>query len=606
MTVLGSLCVLLAALPCHAQQRDTVSSLVDRYVAWRGGAAYRGLTSIHETGRVEAAALTGTFQRFAARDGRERTSTHLGGFESTTSVSPAGNWSENQGVVQEMDTASARDSRRLIALEFGDALFGHGGARVSQVPDESRDGARWAVLRVTFGGPDRYDVFLDRATGALHGWRITQDRVTHFRRFGNWRIVAGVRMPFLTEDLYTNAAENTVQRDSAIALDVPLPDSLFVRPASTRMAQFSGARAETDPVPFTFYRDEQIYIPGRVNGHPVDLLLDSGAGRTVIDRTYADSIGLTTEGKGVANGVGGQVATAFARNVRVAVGTMTLHVPTAVVLDLSGVQKLVGRPMPVILGADVFKQLVVDIDFARHEIAFHDPSAFRVPAGADTVPLSPGASNRTVPVRIENGPEVQVDFDLGNDGSLMLFSSYWQSHDMPHTHTVSSTMTAGVGGVHETTVLSVKQLTFAGHTFTDVPTVLSPPGIRAVDGDRSAGNLGIMVYGRFRVMTDYPHDRLYLLPHPTGLDAPFPRDRSGLSVVQEGHGLRVLLVAAGSPAQAAGWKVGDVITAVNGHAITDDYGLSALSAWKEGAAGTTVRLTLANGDERTLVLRTYY
>ena len=39
MTVIGSLCLVLAALPVHAQQRDTVSPLVDLYVAWCGGAA---------------------------------------------------------------------------------------------------------------------------------------------------------------------------------------------------------------------------------------------------------------------------------------------------------------------------------------------------------------------------------------------------------------------------------------------------------------------------------------------------------------------------------------------------------------------------------------
>lgn len=606
MNVIGSLCLICAAAsPIHAQ-RDSVSTLVDRYVAWRGGAAFRDVTSIHEKGRLEAAGLTGTFERFAARDGRERTHAQLGTLESATGVSPAGNWAENQGVVQEMDTASAVDTRRTIAIELGDAMVGRAGTSVAEAPDASRDGKSWAVLRVTFGGPDRYDVFLDRATGALHGWRITQDRVTHFRRFGDWRTVSGVRMPFLTEDLYDNPAENTMQRDDAIELGVPLADSLFARPATIKMARFAAGRAESDPVPFMFFLDRQIYIAAQVNGHPVDLLLDSGAGRTVIDKTYADSIGLTTEGKGVANGVGGQVGTAFARNVRVTIGTMTLLVPTAVVIDLSGVEKIVGRPMPVILGADVFKQLIVDIDFGKHAIAFHDPDAFRAPAGADTVPLSPGATNRTVPVRIENGSPVQVDFDIGNGGALMVFSSYWQAHDMLRSHTVSSTMSAGVGGAHETKVLTVKQLTFAGHTFADVPTDLSPPGIQAVDGDRSSGNLGILVYSRFRMMTDWPHDRLYLVPNATGFDAPFPRDRSGLSLLKEGHALRVLNVAAGSPAKASGWKVGDVITAVNGQAVADDYATSPLAEWNEGAAGTTVKLTLANGTQRELTLRTYY
>ena len=90
------------------------------------------------------------------------------------------------------------------------------------------------------------------------------------------------------------------------------------------------------------------------------------------------------------------------------------------------------------------------------------------------------------------------------------------------------------------------------------------------------------------------------------LNAPFERDRSGLSVLEDGHTLRVLNVAPGSPAGAAGWKVGDLITAVNGQAIGDHYETSPLAGWNEGAAGTTVTLTLANGTKRELTLRTYY
>lgn len=592
--------------PAPPVRPDDVSVLVSRYIAWRGGPAYEAVTSIHEQGTTEAAGLGGSFDRYASRDGRERRSFTLGGFNGSSAVLPAGSWSENNGVVLDMPAAAVLDSRRLTFLEFGTALHSAGGAKLVRLPDEMRDGRSWAVIAVEFGGPDRYDLFLDAETGELLGWRVMQNRVTRFIRLGDWRTVAGVRVPFLSEQLFDNPALNTTRTTDALELDVPLPRSLFARPTSLRMARFEDGRSGTDPLPFSLYDSNRIYIPARVNGHPVELLLDSGAGTTVLDKAFAESVGLKTEGKGVASGTGGQVGTAFAHDVRIEVGSMTLQVPTAAVIDLAGVAKRLGAPLPVILGADVFKQLVVDIDFDERTIAFHEPEAFEAPAGAVTVPLGQIGGRRTVPVRIEGGPEVQVDFDLGNGGPLLIFPSYWQSHHMAEGRPASTRMGGAVGGMREEKLITVKSLTFAGHTFHDVPADLSLPGANAVDSDRSFGNVGMPVYSRFRLMTDYPHDRLYLVPSSQGLDAPFRHDRSGLDVVKEGSGLRVVFVSPGSPAEESGWKTGEIITAVNGQPIGDNYNGSALSHWNEADAGRAVTLTLSGGATRKLTLRDFY
>lgn len=598
--------LLVAPLPAQRAGADDVSAIVARYTAWRGGSAFEKLTSIHEKGRVSTAGLHGTFERYAGRDGRERQSFTLGGFEGSSAVLPQGSWSENKGVVQDMPAAAAEDSRRLTLLEFGPAFHGAHGAKLVRRPDEVRDGRSWAVIGVDYGGPDRYDVFVDRESGELHGWRVTQNRVTRFIRLSDWRMVSGVRVPFRSEQLFDNPAQNTVQIDEVVELGVALPDSLFARPRSVRLARFGGGRTGTEPLPFRFVDSSRIYIPARVDGHPIDLLLDSGAGTTVLDRAFADSIGVKMEGKGVANGTGGQVGVAFAHDVPIEIGNMTLQVPTVTVIDLSSVEKRLGVALPVILGADVFEQLIVDIDFGRSTIAFHDPASFEAPAGATSVALENGPHGRTVPVRIENGPEVQVDFDLGNGGSFLIFPSYWQSHHMLDGRMSSTRLGGAVGGAREEKLITVKDLTFAGHTFHDVPTNLSLPGATAVDSDRSFGNLGIQVYSRFHLMTDYPHDRLYLVPNGAGLDAPFRHDRSGLNTLKSGNALKVVFVGPGSPAEKAGWKAGESIVAVNGHPIGDDYEGSPLSHWNEGESGKSVKLTLSDGSTRELTLRDYY
>ncbi len=79
----------------------------------------------------------------------------------------------------------------------------------------------------------------------------------------------------------------------------------------------------------------------------------------------------------------------------------------------------------------------------------------------------------------------------------------------------------------------------------------------------------------------------------------------GLSVTQVPRGLRVATVFDGSPAKEAGIKVGDVITAVNGHSIAgQDAELS--TAQIKGKPGTEVTLTVlrpSSDASRTLDLK---
>jgi C-terminal processing protease CtpA/Prc len=89
------------------------------------------------------------------------------------------------------------------------------------------------------------------------------------------------------------------------------------------------------------------------------------------------------------------------------------------------------------------------------------------------------------------------------------------------------------------------------------------------------------------------------------MDAPFARNQTGLALVPEDGGLTVHYVSPGSPAEAAGWKKGERVTALDGKPVTKDWWRTTL-AWAKAKPGTTVRLTMADGSERTLTLARYY
>jgi len=151
----------------------------------------------------------------------------------------------------------------------------------------------------------------------------------------------------------------------------------------------------------------------------------------------------------------------------------------------------------------------------------------------------------------------------------------------------------------------LKTVRFAGVTFHDVPAQFDAPNIER-DSDRDAGNIGMPILKRFRMMIDFQNSRMYVIPIAERIAQPFDRDRSGLRAVQDGDKLVIRHVSKGSPAEAAGWKDGDVITAIDGQAIGSQFASSQLSLWSWRPEGTVVTLTMADGSTRKLALADYF
>jgi C-terminal processing protease CtpA/Prc len=116
--------------------------------------------------------------------------------------------------------------------------------------------------------------------------------------------------------------------------------------------------------------------------------------------------------------------------------------------------------------------------------------------------------------------------------------------------------------------------------------------------------MGTQILSRFRLLVDYPHDRLYLAPYADAA-RPFPRGRLGLSMLPEAGALVVKLVAAGSPAATAGFHVGDRIVGVDDKPAAS-WTMPTLDKRFEAPAGMTVRLELEGGETRTVTLADYY
>ncbi|TAL38182.1 MAG: hypothetical protein EPN98_00610 [Phenylobacterium sp.] len=584
---------------------DPAGDAAARYVAWRGGPAFENARGLLVRGTTDNGRFQGAIER-RIEPGRTLERFNMGSAATHRALIGEAGWTVSlSGQVETADTVTAKAAARRRLTTFDDALKGQGGATVSLQPDETFDGQSVQVLRITFDERNGQDLLLDRETGALIADRTKEDGSVTTTRYADWRTVEGVRVAFKEVQRIAQDPIETSITLTSVDID-PRPDAkAFARPASRRIYAFTDGKATTAPLPFELYLGSRIYIPATLNGHETHVLLDSGAEATVLDKAYAESIGIKPTAIVPAVGTGGRDVAELASGVTIRLGAVELRDVTVALIDLKPISAMIGKPLPVILGKEVFNALTVDLDFAGKTIAFQDPARFRPTPGAVPVPVTSVGGIHAIPAAIEGGKTVLMDFDLGNGSPLLVFPGHWKARRMLEGRPSSKSLSGAVGGLKTRDVATVRSLTLAGVTFRDIPAVFGEDDGSAFGNTRTAGNIGMPILSRFRLTTDYANHRLLLTPRADMVGLPFPKDRSGLMTRFNGSGFTLGLVAPGSPAEAAGLKAGQVITAVNGKAASE-LGVAGMTALRTAAAGATMALTLQSGETVSLVLRDYY
>jgi hypothetical protein len=380
-------------------------------------------------------------------------------------------------------------------------------------------------------------------------------------------------------------------RRAALALVL----AALVAPAGASTAQGPVAHA----IPFQFVMQRQIVFPMRVNGKPAEAWLDSGASATVLDAAFAKRLGIELGPAIPARGVAGQVSDVHLARADLAAGDLAMSGRRVVVMDLSNIARIVHRPVEVLLGRDVFDEAVVDIDFEGRTVGLIPRDAFTPPAGAP-VPLKPSADLRSLPIEVAGTP-MQAILDLGNSGGLLIDRDFADHSRLLDGHRRSNDLGVGAEGAREQALAALDKVSVGGIRFDRVPTVAT-----AGLSSRAPANVGIEILSRFHLTIDYAGDRIWMAPYADAADRPFRKNRAGLALVPEDAGLAVEFVAAGSPAERAGWRKGDRITALDGRPIPPDYAVSDASLWIYGPAGRSIVLTDGAGRKKKLTLADYY
>ncbi len=389
-----------------------------------------------------------------------------------------------------------------------------------------------------------------------------------------------------------------------------------------------------------------IVVPLEVNGAELSFILDSGVSTPILfNLAEQDSIQINQVSEVTIRGLGGgdPIQALSSRNNMFRMGSvMNPSQELYVVLDESlNFSPSLGIPVHGIIGYDLFRDFVVEINYNAEHIKFHNPELYnnRRHKKSQTLSLSILRKKAYVDgsVVLNDSKEVPIRMllDTGSSDAIWLFEN--EIIGIPDKNYDDFLGRGLAGDIYgkRTKVRSIKIGDFViEDAKTAFPDQSSFSGIKNL-GNRN-GSLGGEVLKRFNFVFDYGN-RTISLRKNGNFKSPFQYNLSGIDLQHSGvryiaesiadpsgvvkqnesvtySNVQILMenqtrlslvpeivvsgIRAGSPAESAGLQEGDVILAVNGKSV-HTYKLQQILHMLNAKKGKRIRVLIerANSDK---------
>ncbi len=327
-----------------------------------------------------------------------------------------------------------------------------------------------------------------------------------------------------------NGWPNMVGKKVVLALAASNERTGVVMDTSDRNAFGRGSVASTAkisemssaPTPFQL-TDSLIYIQASINGsHPLWMMLDTGSSVTVFDETVSKMLGIRFLDEGNVDGPGqGSVQKlAFANHATLMFAGEEMGDQTVATLPLEWFSREVGRSTDGFLGSNVFRNYVVEIDYANQLLRFHDPAVYCYSGSGQRLPLQfiwndiPTVHAEVV---AQDGRAIDGVFlvDSGATTAIWLTKAFSEAHPevLSAQGTVEVPKVVAVGGGLRTRLGRVQAIRLGGFVVSMPLTQFSQNTSGIFAAPDITGTIGAQMLRRFTVIFDYPHGQMILEPN---------------------------------------------------------------------------------------------
>ncbi len=383
-----------------------------------------------------------------------------------------------------------------------------------------------------------------------------------------------------------------------------------------------------------------VVIPLEVNGAKLRFILDSGVSKPILfNLTGQDSVQLNNVTEITLKGLGGgePIKALSSRGNHFRLKTISNKEQLLyVVMDKHmNFSPSLGMTIHGIIGYDLFRDFVVDLNYQTKTIVFHDPAHYSPKLGRRDrqIPLTILKSKAYIPaaIYVDNLRDIPVKLllDTGSSDAVWLFSDEEKGIGIP-VKNYADYLGKGLNGPIYGKRTIIKKMKLADFELSNAkaafPDKLSFSAIKDL-GDRN-GSVGGEILKRFNLVFNYPNNTITLRKNGN-FSAPYHYNMSGIEIQHNGlryiaerltddlglvkseerdfGTVQILLenrtrlslvpeiivsaIRAGSPAEEAGLQEGDVILAVNGKRI-HQFHLQEITQMLNEKEGKRVRLLI--------------
>lgn len=343
---------------------------------------------------------------------------------------------------------------------------------------------------------------------------------------------------------------------------------------------------------------------------PLKFIVDTGVRNTVLlDRTYSDLLDIEPDRKlSIVGASGGPaVSASIANNISIDLYGIIGRGLSILILDEDylDLSQMLGQSVHGILGFDLFRNFVVEIDYENEKLIFHKPGTYKKRPFAKVFEMKVEDTKPYIEARIDTkhhkNVKLKLMIDTGASHSLMLHTDTSEKIILPDKR-IRDLIGVGLGGDIHGEIGRIPKIKLAAKKYELHQIVTSYPDkgtyMDMIANTGRNGTIGGMFLNRFHVVFDYTNETLYL--RKLWLKRPFYYDMSGITAVAEGSFYEKVIIKKlreGSPAARAGLQLGDEIIRANQY-TGSNLTLNNLSFLLRKRSNKKITLVVMRGDEK--------
>ncbi|MFY0591662.1 aspartyl protease family protein [Roseivirga sp.] len=313
-----------------------------------------------------------------------------------------------------------------------------------------------------------------------------------------------------------------------------------------------------------------IYIKAKINdGRIINVVFDTGAGANLASKEVAEELNLKISGSQLISGASGPVSIDSSQgNELVLGGDLEMENQTFLVMNLDHLGDS-DYPLDALIGANVLRQYVVELNFDDGIMNLYNSSGFKEPETYTKQKIS------LVPYGI---PIITADFnyaesktlngsylvDTGAALALRMNTPLVKRNKLIESITPNYVYTSqALKNSADDYIGRLNAYSVLGERFTDIPIRMATVTSGVSSWDTVDGILGLEILKRFNMIFDYSRQVMYVKKNSLS-NLPFRNNTTGLKLKKKGDYLEVESIITGSAAAKVDIQEGDKIVSIDG------------------------------------------